>query len=44
MMVAVNRALRERGLSLAGENVVVVAGAPSAGPGSTNTIRVHDVV
>jgi pyruvate kinase len=44
MMAAVNRAIRERDRSQPGENVVVVAGAPPGGPGSTNTIRVHDVV
>lgn len=44
MICAVNRAIRELGRSHPGETVVVVAGVPPGEPGSTNTIRVHDVV
>jgi pyruvate kinase len=44
MITAVDRAIRELGRSHPGETVVVVAGAPPGEPGSTNTIRVHDIV
>ena len=35
-------AVRDRGLAMPGQNIVIVAGVP-IGIGSTNTIKVHEV-
>jgi pyruvate kinase len=43
MIDAVNAAIRNCRRVLPGETVVVVAGTPPGKPGSTNTIRVHEV-
>jgi pyruvate kinase len=43
MIDAVNAAIRKCRRVRPGETVVVVAGTPTGKPGSTNTIRVHEV-
>jgi pyruvate kinase len=43
MIDAVNRAIPTLGRAQPGDTVVVVAGTPLGEPGTTNTIRVHDV-
>ena len=41
MVAQVDHLLREMGMSVDGDRIVVVAGMPAGVPGSTNTIRVH---
>jgi pyruvate kinase len=43
MIDAVDRAMRDLHRAQTGDSVVVVAGTPPGKPGSTNSIRVHDV-
>ncbi len=43
MVTQVDRALREAGFAAPGDRVVIVAGAPSGSPGSTNLMRVHRI-
>ncbi len=43
MFTLVDRTMQEHGLASPGDLVVIVAGTPAGTPGSTNTVRVHQV-
>lgn len=43
MFEQVDGAMRQNGLAESGDTVIIVAGSPPGTPGSTNTIRVHQI-
>lgn len=43
MFQQVDKAMQEQGLAEVGDTVVIVAGSPPGKPGSTNTVRVHQI-
>ncbi|GAB3650702.1 pyruvate kinase [Glycomyces tarimensis] len=43
MFALVDKTLQEHGLASPGDLVVIVAGTPAGTPGSTNTVRVHQI-
>ena len=43
MFQQVDRTLIDAGAAAAGDYVVIVAGSPPGTPGSTNTLRVHQL-
>ena len=43
MFVLVDKTMQEHGLAAPGDLVVIVAGTPAGTPGSTNTVRVHQI-
>ncbi len=43
MFSLVDKAMQEHGVAVPGDLVVIVAGTPAGTPGSTNTVRVHQI-